>query len=263
MIFTTDLDRTLIFSKRRFDPEKIKTVAVEQREGVDCAFMTPRAYECFQKVREKTIFIANTMRGIEQAKRICFIKDNSCDYVVAQNGLYLFRKGEADDTYSELIKRLSSQTAVSFDDAIITVQKELKGIECMSKRYEYMAVFFVDLSLWEPALYIELRSRFEKQGWELYIQGKKLYLSPKAVDKGVALHFIQEREQDGDTIGFGDSYFDIPMLKACETGYSLKDSELESIHPDFFIHYSKAPGILGSEEILADIQNYIEQEMNR
>ena len=53
MIFTTDLDRTLIFSPRRFDMQRISAVPVEQREGIDCSFMTPEAYRRFQDICRK------------------------------------------------------------------------------------------------------------------------------------------------------------------------------------------------------------------
>ncbi|WP_040197229.1 hypothetical protein [Candidatus Soleaferrea massiliensis] len=256
MIFSTDLDRTLIFSKRRFDPKKVQTVPVEQREGVDCSFMTPRAYYYFQEIMRRTVLVANTMRGIEQAKRIRFVQEGRCDYVVTQNGLYIYRDDRPDKLYGEIVAALAAQTQFGFDEAIDQILHEVGGILCMSKRYEYMAVFFTDGERFDRRAYQQLRMYYHDCGWELYEQGKKLYLSPLAVDKSRALLYIREREQADSVTSFGDSYFDIPMLKASDIRYSLAGCELQEIHPDFEIHYSDSPGILGSQEVMEHFLNH-------
>ena len=89
---------------------------------------------------------------------------------------------------------------------------------------------------------------YKRQG--LYRQRKKLYLYPKALHKGAVLERVRELEGGGLTVGFGDSWFDVPMLRTCDTAWSLKGCELEGTDWGFPIRYSSLPAQAGTEEVL-------------
>ena len=80
-----------------------------------------------------------------------------------------------------------------------------------------------------------------------------MYLYPKALHKGAVLERVRELEGGGLTVGFGDSWFDVPMLRTCDTAWSLKGCELEGTDWGFPIRYSSLPAQAGTEEVLTHI----------
>lgn len=248
MIFSTDLDRTLLFSRRRLCPGD-EVEPAEFKEGKPIGYMTAGALGCLRLLQQKTVFVVNTMRGIDQAERVSFIADGSCRYVLCQNGLRLYIDGARDRRWERAVSRLAGSCRIGLAEAVELVWRELPGVETLSKRYEYLAVFFVGEAFLDKA-YRKQRKRFAKMGWDLYRQGKKLYVAPLTVNKGVALSYIQELEQTAQVWGFGDSYFDLPMLSACERRFSLVGSDLWRINIRMPVTFSRLPGANGSEEIL-------------
>ena len=73
MIFASDLDRTLIYSKRALDefgvPEGLLLVPVEQKDGDSVAFMTETSYLQLKELANQSLFVPVTTRTTEQFKR--------------------------------------------------------------------------------------------------------------------------------------------------------------------------------------------------
>lgn len=261
MIFAADLDRTLLFSQRML-AENPETIPVEYRQGEPFGFMTEHALSVLYALSKKMVFFVNTLRGEEQAKRICFVRDGACEYLACQNGLYLYHHGVLDTGWSRFVAGTVKDLPVSLAAGVDKVLKALPGIECLSKCYEYLAVFFVDELGFDETCYSQLASALSKDGWELYRQRKKLYLSPIAVGKGAVLRRVQELCGGMETVSFGDSYFDVPMLKASFSAFSLFGCELYGQDWGFPINYSKQPAQAGTEEILCFIRDFYTQEKN-
>ena len=68
--------------------------------------------------------------------------------------------------------------------------------------------------------------------------GKVDVYKRQALHKGAVLERVRELEGGGLTVGFGDSWFDVPMLRTCDTAWSLKGCELEGTDWGFPIRYS-------------------------
>ena len=249
MIFAADLDRTLIYSARRLDPLGPGVVPVEWRGREPYGFMTARALRAFQGLASRTAFFVNTMRGLEQAQRVGFVASGWCRYLALQNGLYLRRDGKEDAGWSDYVRRTVEDLPLSLSDAAARVLGQLPGVQCLSKQYTYMAVFFVK-DTFDDQMCAALAAELASSGWALHRQRKKLYLSPLALHKGAVLQHVRELEQDDLVWGFGDSYFDIPMLRLCQRAWAPKESELWYERPDFFIAFSRAPAQAGTQEIL-------------
>lgn len=253
MIFAADLDRTLIFSQRRLDPNGPAVIPAEYRQGKPFGFLTPGALEALRVLQRKTVFFLNTMRGLEQARRVEFIASGSCPYLALQNGLYLYRNGEEDREWSARVRRLVNELPLGLSDGAARVRNALPGIECLSKQYEYLAVFFVDGPAFDDTACAQLAGELARLGWALCRQRRKLYLWPKAIDKGAVLERVRDWEDGMEAVGFGDSGFDLPMLRACQTAWSLRDCELWGRDWGFPIQFSGAPAQAGTEEVLRRI----------
>lgn len=253
MIFAADLDRTLIFSKRRLDPLGPITVPAEWRQGEAFGFMTPKALRTLLALSARTAFFVNTLRGREQANRVGFISSGWCRYLALQNGLYLYRDGAEDTDWAARVRRTVSALPLGLTGGIDRVLAHLPGIQCLSKQYEYLAVFFVEEDAFDGAACAQLAEELAGQGWELCRQRKKLYLSPAPIHKGAVLDRVRTLEDGAEAVGFGDSGFDLPMLEHCQTAWSLRDCELWGRDWGFPIQFSSSPAQAGTEEVLGRI----------
>lgn len=252
MIFSADLDRTLIFSQKRL-AVGTNVIPVEYRHGEPFGFMTPAALRLLQGLQQQTVCFVNTLRGLEQANRVCFVADGKCRYLALQNGLYLYRNGKEDRDWSIYVRNTVADLPLSLSQCAVQILAELPGIECLSKQYEYLAVFFVDVSAFNQSLCDTLAQELARSGWALMRQRKKLYLFPLAIHKGAVLNRVRILENGDYTIGFGDSAFDLPMLQACDSAWSLMDCELYGTEWGFPMRFSSAPAQAGTEEILLKI----------
>ena len=252
MIFSTDLDHTLIFTERHLRGSAPVT-AVEQRLGEPFSYMTPGALALLRRIQKNAVCLVNTLRGYEQAMRVSFVRDASCRYLALQNGLYLYRDGALDMDWASHVARTVRALPIDLDGAVGQVLDGLAGIECLSKRYEYLAVFFVDEGRFDDTACGQLAQALAKSGWELFRERKKLYLSPLAIDKGAVLERVRTLEEGQEAIGFGDSWFDLPMLKVCRYAFAPRESALASLPCAFPIFFSERPAQAGSEEILERI----------
>ena len=76
MIFSADLDRTLLFSQRRLEGDA-KVLPVEYRFEEPFGFMTPGALSALRALQKRAVFLINTLRGLEQAHRVTFVSDEA------------------------------------------------------------------------------------------------------------------------------------------------------------------------------------------
>lgn len=253
MIFAADLDRTLVFSAHSRSPD-VPVVAAEYRNEEPYGFMTHTALCALRALQKRTTFFVNTLRGEEQARRVVFVENEGCPYLACQNGLYLYRAGVLDTAWAAHVARTVASLSQSLDAGIAQISHSLPGIDCLSKRYEYLAVFFTHAHEFDNTACANLALELADAGWELHRQGKKLYLSPLSIDKGAVLRRVRELEDGDSAVGFGDSYFDLPMLAACNEAYSLAASELYGQTHQFHIHFSTHSTQAGTEEILSALQ---------
>lgn len=253
MIFAADLDRTLIFSQKRLDPAGPATVPAEWREDKPFGFMTPEALRTLLALARRTAFFVNTLRGLEQARRVGFVNAGRCKYLALQNGLYLYCNGAEDRDWSAHVRRTVSALPLDLSGGAARVLAQLPGIRCLSKQYEYLAVFFVEENTFDDLACGQLADELAGLGWSLCRQRAKLYLSPLAIHKGAVLERVRDWEEGARAVGFGDSGFDLPMLRACQAAWSLRDCELWGWDWGFPIRFSSAPAQAGTEEVLLRI----------
>lgn len=248
MIFCFDLDQTLIHSQRHL-LEGVPVLTAEYRQGEPIGFITPAALETFRAIQRRSVCLVNTLRGLEQARRIDFVSDGSCRYLALQNGLYLYRDGVLDADWSAHVSRTVNGLPLGLEDGVSRVLKRLSGIECLSKQYEYLAVFFVGPDF-DDRLCSALAAELAPLGWSLFRQRKKLYLFPQPIHKGSVLGRVMALEGSGEAIGFGDSAFDIPFLRLSKTAWAPGGCELEGQAPGFPIRFSTQTAQAGTEEVL-------------
>ena len=142
---------------------------------------------------------------------------------------------------------------IDLDGAVGQVLDGLAGIECLSKRYEYLAVFFVDEGRFDDTACGQLAQALAKSGWELFRNGKSCTFHRLQSTKVPSLSVCGRLKMGRRQSASGDSWFDLPMLKVCRYAFAPGESALASLPCAFPIFFSERPAQAGSEEILERI----------
>ncbi|MGY0374103.1 HAD family hydrolase [Clostridium sp. JNZ J1-5] len=263
MIFASDLDRTLIYTRKLIDDQDKDILLVERYNDKELSFMRKKAIESLKNIKNKALFIPVTTRTIDQYKRI-FIMQNEIKplYAVVSNGGNILINGEVDTTWQNIIKSAIDKVT----NHEIVKQKFLEyfvdksWIKKMILRDNlFYSVHFEDKSLLKLEHLEEFKKWAEENGWRISLQSTKLYIVPQPVNKWDAVLYIKNREKKSRVVSAGDSYLDYPILinadhAICPSHGELKilieDKGLEKRH----ITMTNKIGIAASEEILEMVE---------
>lgn len=261
MMFATDLDRTLIFSKRALQEfpvsADVELVAVERKLNENMAFMTKKAYELLHEIASNLLFVPVTTRSFAQYDRL-LIKSFAPQYAVTTNGANILYQGEPLGEWDKHLNGELGHHSIAKEDVITFLQQEFAGINGTLYIVENLFVYFYLNEPLYPTLFTELTTFFAEKGWKVSLQGRKLYFMPTAISKGKAVKFIQEREGKTTLIGAGDSLFDDDFLQYCHFPFVPRHGELahqRTVREHYTI--TEYSGVKGGEELLGAIRNII------
>lgn len=258
MIFASDLDKTLIYSKKSMEESLSddELVPVEENEGVYTSFMTPAALSQLSSIAEVSSFVPVTTRTIKQYRRVFqFSRNMPVKYAITSNGGNILIDGEPDQEWGELVKS-SLQESSSRDDIkkmyddISSPEWALRGWLCDDLFY----TMIIDPSKAPLHVLEEFRQELAVHGWVLSIQGRKVYLVPARITKGDALLHLKERIHASFIAASGDSLLDESLLQVADYSIAPKHGELYSLYEDT-MHYrfTESSGIRAAEELLGRV----------
>lgn len=256
-MFASDLDRTLIYSKRAlaaFNQTAFSNLCcVERKDGEEVAFMTKKARELLQAISKHCLFVPVTTRTYEQFSRIfLFSSDVPLTYAVTSNGANIYYKGERVLEWQEIVRNRLEKECLPIEKMISLVQKlNIIGKLKLAEGLFFYYILKEGISF-ETINIVRLLAR--EHGWRVSIQGRKLYFVPKPVCKGEAIKFIRKKQQIQTLFGAGDSILDDDFLKLCDFSYVPSHGELgKDIKLENSYKLSKKTGVLAGEEILDNI----------
>ncbi len=209
ILFACDLDNTLIHSKR-YKAEG--DVCIEWIDGKEQGYMSPRAIELLDELRETVELLPITTRSIEQYKRIVWPAGYAPSYAITTNGAVLLAPDEPEAAWRSYAEELVSPVR----SALISLQERL------SAQDKYIRVRMVnDFYLFAYAKDgVDIRACVaEHQGLpdiHVLASGRKLYFFPSGMDKGHALARFRPRMPASVTVAAGDSAIDLPMLERAD-----------------------------------------------
>jgi hydroxymethylpyrimidine pyrophosphatase-like HAD family hydrolase len=247
--FASDLDQTLIFSTNLnekisdfFDLKKL--VSVELINDIESSFMTNESLILLEEISHKLNFVPTTTRTIEQFKRINFGNKNiKFKYSITSNGGNILIHGEPQKQWHEMIKNNINKNCISFS----AVNKKINEV---NKKYDFLikskeaddlfCYFIINKDLLPGHELQSLREYFYMHNYNLSLQGRKLYVVPKYVDKAIAvkevISMINSNLTGGTSnkiISAGDSLLDLSMLKISHIGFVPSHGEIiKNMLPD-------------------------------
>lgn len=220
LLFLSDLDNTLLFSRRRRGPGD---VCVEWLEGREQSFMTAGVWEKLRRLPENVRLVPVTTRSVEQYRRIRW--PDEPEWAVTTNGGILLEPSGPDPAWLEASRALAEpyQAALAHADAA------LEGEAWCLRRRMVDGLYLFAVS--EDAETAESGAAgFREAGaLSVAVSGRKTYFFPPGLHKGAAAA-LRERVRPRRTVCAGDSLLDLPMLALADTAL-VPDAELAALCP--------------------------------
>lgn len=228
-LVTSDLDRTLIFSKRTIAKESLDTVCIEMLDEREISFVTRDIQQLLQKVNEKMEFVPVTTRSIEQYNRITlFQKEIVPKTAVVANGGIILRHGKIDKAWQLHIEKMIAQMPVSLHELQHVFSQQLAAPYFLNRRIidHLFVVYKVDLAIANLVEIEELKLELALYGWDSYLQGRKFYIIPMLLTKGAAVHYLKEQYTYEVHAAAGDSLMDLSMLYLADHSFTPMHGEI-------------------------------------
>lgn len=263
LLFTSDLDRTLIYSQRMMSnfPPATATIVVEQRDGEVISMMTEDTIALLQQVYAHTLFVPVTTRALYQYERIHLIKELYPTFAITSNGGTILEKGCPNEDWAKLLRKRIADTSIPQADMLRHFQT-IRSDAWLQRSYymdELFYVHHVDTEVLHEEEYQAIVQEFAVHGWHVLLQGKKLYVMPKVLTKEAAIEYIQQFCMYDVHIAAGDSIMDYGMLAMADIGYTPYHGDLKDKQPSVLANttYSAHAGEAFTKDLLEAVLQLI------
>lgn len=265
MIYTSDLDRTLLFSKKRLDiPEFGSDELIEPAEFKNDKIVTyfpKRGIKTIQEITNNTLFIPNTARYFGVYEQIKLFKQFDIKYAIVGLGSNILIDGEYDKEWRNIIQSKLNNLA-SDRNTIFKILNDFKNSYSFFDTITSIEeVFFMLNTKGMPVpldIQKEIQSTLNKERWRAVFQGKKGYIIPNFLDKWDAIEHLKERIGFEKVIASGDSTLDFNLLNNADYSIIPRNSELHELY-SFKFNVTADSGIIAAEQILDFALNEIKK----
>lgn len=223
IVFHTDLDNTLIYSYKYDIGNQKRCVEIYREKEI--SFITQETYRLLQmlskqeKYNRQVLIVPTTTRTIEQYQRIQ-LRVGAFSYALVCNGGVLLVDGKEDEKwYQDSLKWIQNSTG--------ELHKALKLLDRDIRRtfeLRFIKELFVFTKCEEPETVVaNLKRLLNTEIVEIFHNGVKVYVVPKALNKGTAVERFRNYIGADFVIAAGDSTFDISMLEAADRGIAAPE----------------------------------------
>jgi hypothetical protein len=229
VLCATDLDRTLIYSRGALEAHgdtRRGLVPVERHDHKDASWMTVAAAATFAALAERTVVLPVTTRTPEQWQRVR-LPGPPARYAVTANGGVLLVEGRVDHSWDTVVAAELARAAPLgeiWEHASRVCRPEwtvklrnARGLFCYAvlHRKRLPDGFLAEAAGWA-----------EQRGWQLSLQGRKLYWVPRSLTKSAAVAEVARRTGADVVLAAGDSLLDADLLAAADRGIAARHGEL-------------------------------------
>ena len=225
-LLAVDLDRTLIYSRAAATAwgAPAELVAVERHRAADASWMTAGAAATFARLRRRAQVVPVTTRTPAQYVRVR-LPGRPPEYAVAANGGVLLVDGHADRQWDRTVAAVLAGAAPLtevWDHAARVCRPEWTaklrnagGLFCYAVLDRVPPGFVAEAAAWAAA-----------RGWQVSLQGRKLYWVPRALTKSAAVAEVARRTGSSAVFAAGDSILDADLLNNAQRGIVARHGEL-------------------------------------
>ena len=266
-LIACDLDQTLIYSRRAFrlpegEPEP-EVVIAEYLDGQPLSHLTRFAADGLRELAERVPIVPVTTRTLVQYQRVDL--GFTPTYAIAANGGHLLVDGQADPGWAEQVRgRLAAAgrpLAEVHALALAIAEKAAEDGSDWVRTVREADGFFAYLVATDRAAIpdlTQLEAELAHAGWGVSVQGRKVYLVPRALTKEAALAEVMRRTGAVRLAAAGDSLLDLGMLSMADVAIRPSHGELheQGIHRPSGdasrapLLVTARPGVLAGQEVV-------------
>ncbi|WP_127530865.1 HAD family hydrolase [Paenibacillus kobensis] len=268
MIYASDLDMTLIFSRRSMAvPEDTAGISVvETIGGKSASFMSDAEMAALKELSGKLLFVPVTTRTMEQYRRIdVFQRHIVPSYAITSNGGNVLVGGEPDMQWRKMVAERLRGSACSPDEARRLFAPVVSSDWVLDERLcdDLFYVYLMDRDRMPLEAVRERAAELAALGWELSVQGRKVYIVPAAVNKRDAVAYIRHRHPEAELIASGDSLLDRSLLESADYAVAPAHGELYRIYQETgqmgHWTFTERSGLFAGEDIVAFAQSKLDK----
>jgi hydroxymethylpyrimidine pyrophosphatase-like HAD family hydrolase len=285
VLITTDLDRTLLFSRRAtaqlggaLPAEPVEAYAslsgtVEAAASQAGAELSHAARDCLAGLPMHVRLCVATSRSVSRLARLRL--PFAMPYAIAANGGVVLIDGVAEPGWEARMKRMLAAAAPA--DVVRGVLAGLGAPDSrggpglfgqaaqpapawlvrMGDADDMCCLAIVDLALFEPDEFASIAHRCRELGWEASLIGRKLYAFPAGFGKEHAATYVAERIAAlagglPRRLAAGDTEHDRRMLADADLAWVPAGSELASASPDPAFVITRQPGHAAAAQITSE-----------
>ena len=261
ILITSDLDRTMIYSKAAIKANRTESPlrCVELDKGKPASYMTAAAAELFATLASATPLVPTTTRTIAQFKRI-HLPGEPFHYAITSNGGNILVDGVPDEGWRAGVVDATRAGGASLDDVAAHVRSRISPdwVDKFRVADDLFCYLVVKLDAVPPGFLDEWGRWCAEHGWNASQQGRKMYAMPNTICKSRAVAEVRKRlvaegllDSSARVVAAGDGALDAEMLIAADAGIRPRHGELEQLgwqHPS--VELTTGAGIDAGEEIV-------------
>lgn len=261
MIFASDLDRTLVFSKRFLEElgdtvHHVSGTIVEQTKSGYGLMFTPMI-SFIEMIRPQVYFIPCTSRNVEQYKRLNL--GVVPPYAVVENGCKVIRPdGRLSVEYAEYLKyelgvNLIEETPIIYEKVVEATCMIGEVIDVRQVSNSYV---LVQPEKREKDVLNRIVNALKdvSDEYNVCVDKWKIYITHKKITKATALKWVAKKLDEEIVVAAGDTTMDEPLLNAARYAIVPEHSTLreQNIKSEVI---KVGTGMIGTMEMIMAIIN--------
>jgi len=234
--------------------EAFDLVPVERYRDRDISFVSRDQLDLLARIeRRGALVVPVTTRTQAQYRRVRVWTDRPPAWAVAANGGILLHHGVPDDDWY-----VATQAAVAAESrnlaAVAGWLARAAGpwIDHVRVADDLFLYCLVDRAALPGPAATALNARLDGWGWQLSIQGRKLYAVPRSLGKAAAVREVARRTGARTVLAAGDSLLDRDLLEAADVSMRPAHGELHELgYPADVV--TTTAGVAAGEELLRTV----------
>lgn len=231
LVYASDLDQTLIFSRRFLDAHRSEGdfVCVERRDDTELSYMDREVQAKLKRVAgdSRVVFIPATTRDLMRYNRVELWQGAAPEYAIVSNGGFILHKGDPISEWSRIVTAgidhsMQSEIIHYFETRFKTRSTEVEIVDSI-----FILCKVDDVSEFDM-MAAELNEIYSD--WQFERQGHKCLAIPSNVTKGSALKWLCENKLNPQcVVSSGDGVLDLPMLNYADYAFVPDTSRIRSV----------------------------------
>ncbi|MDQ0061786.1 HAD family hydrolase [Paenibacillus harenae] len=268
MIYASDLDQTLIYSARSIGvpTDSYGIVPAERHQEKTIAHISQEALRLLAYLPSDVQFVPVTTRTESQYRRIHIFQEVIVpQFAVTSNGGNIMKNGVPDREWRVNIERRLAAGAASAAEArthfagVLASDWVLREDLCDELFYSIL----IDRERMELEAVMEKAEAVKSLGWEVSIQGRKIYIVPSVINKWDAIAHIKSRLGGLEVIASGDSLLDRCLLDQADYAIAPAHGELfrekQRDPASVRTRFTERSGIFAADEIVSYVHHISQQ----